>query len=440
MEQLIISSMIGLVTGIFVGLMPAVGPFLTMIILYPFLLSLDPMSIVLFYVAMLTATNFSGSVTGVLFGVPGENNSVISSQLGFKYSARGYGAYALALTALGSWLSATVAILMLVFGLYALSDAGWIYSAKVQALVFGIVYALMLNSKNAFLQVVLGSFLAAIGYSDIWGEALIFGVSSLSEGLSFLPVATAIVIIPFLYKEVYVRDPKKLPSLSGRPANALIVISRWWRQRWAWVRSTITGTLFGLLPGIGTVIVGNASYFVEKKVSRLPGKLLLSAESANNSSAVSSLIPLLCFGIPITLSEAMLVTLLAEKHSIINLNWFTAANVETGISNLNLIYIVLFVASTISLIVCWYMAGYLGKLIMNNLRRIFWFVIAVLMAAMVYAGIDENKLWLDLITFVTLLPIGVLLRHYNTQTLLLSFLLFDTSSRVFFNFQQIILS
>lgn len=438
MEELILVSIFGFVTGIFVGLLPAVGPFLTMVILYPLLITFEPMGIVLFYVTMLTASNFSGSVTGVLFGVPGETNSVVSAQLGFKYSARGYGSYALALTAWGSWLSATFSILILVFGLEFLSDQEWIYSSKVQAFVFAIVYMLMLTSFNAFIQILLGSFLACIGYSDMWGEKTIFGISSLSEGLSFLPVATAIVIIPFLYREVYVRNPKTLPNVDGRPANVIMVVTRWWRQKWAWVRSMVVGTFVGLIPGIGTVIVGNASYFIEKKFGNHPGRLLLSAESANNSSAVSSLIPLLCFGIPITLSEAMLVTMLAERHSIVNLNWFSAENTVAGITNLSLIYLVLFIAGTLALGICWYMAGYFGKMVMSHLKSIFWAVIAVLMIAMVYAGIEENKLWIDLTTFFVLLPIGVLLRKYNTQTLLLAFLLFATSSRQFYQFWQLI--
>jgi putative tricarboxylic transport membrane protein len=231
MEEIIIVSIFGFVTGIFVGLIPAVGPFLTMVILYPLLVTFDPMNIVLFYVTMLTAANFSGSVTGVLFGVPGEANAVVSAQLGFKYSARGHGSYALAMTALGSWLSATFAVIILVFGIVFLSDQGWIYSSKVQAIVFVVVYLLMLNSFNAFIQILLGSFLACIGYSDMWGETTIFGVSALAQGLSFLPVATAIVIIPFLYREVYVRDPKALPNISGRPANVMMVLKRFWRQK-----------------------------------------------------------------------------------------------------------------------------------------------------------------------------------------------------------------
>jgi putative tricarboxylic transport membrane protein len=438
MEEIIIVSIFGFVTGICVGLIPAVGPFLTMVILYPLLVTFDPINIVLFYVTMLTAANFSGSVTGVLFGVPGETNAVVSAQLGFKYSARGHGSYALAMTALGSWLSTTFAVIILIYGIVFLSDQGWIYSSKVQAIVFFVVYLLMLTSFNAFIQLLLGSFLACIGYSTMWGETTIFGVSALAEGLSFLPVATAIVIIPFLYREVYVRDPNALPNISGRPANVMMVLKRFWKQRLAWLRSMFTGTFVGLIPGIGTVIVGNASYFIEKKFGNHSGRLLLSAESANNSSAVSSLIPLLCFGIPISLSEAMLVNILAETHSIVNLNWFSEENIATGLSNLGLIYIMLFLAGTVSLVLCWYLAGFLGKFVMTRLRVIFWAVIAVLLAAMVYAGIEENKLWLDLITFVILLPVGILFRRYNTQTLLLAFLLFATSSRQFYQFWQLI--
>jgi putative tricarboxylic transport membrane protein len=87
----------------------------------------------------------------------------------------------------------------------------------------------------------------------------------------------------------------------------------WIEAKWAIVRGTVVGFFLGILPGGGPVLSSFLSYGVEKRVSKEPQKFgkgaiegVASPESANNSAASSSFIPLLTLGIPPTPSLAVL--------------------------------------------------------------------------------------------------------------------------------------
>jgi putative tricarboxylic transport membrane protein len=79
------------------------------------------------------------------------------------------------------------------------------------------------------------------------------------------------------------------------------------------VRGSILGSLIGVLPGGGAVISSFVAYALEKRVSKHPERFgkgaiegVLAPETANNSAATSSFIPLLTLGIPGNLSIAMI--------------------------------------------------------------------------------------------------------------------------------------
>lgn len=433
-DTLILSGIVGTIAGIITGLLPAIGPFLMMILAYPALQGLSPTDIVVFYSTMLIASNFSGSVTGILFGIPGENNSVVSSELGFKLSKRGHGSYALASTAWGSWLASLAAVVAMLVMIEWFSTTTFFYSSRTQALVLAIIYIIMLFTRRGVWLVLIGSLLATIGYNDFWGSATMLGVPSLANGINFLPVACAVTLIPMLYRELI--NKKVTPTRIKQFPSTAYILRRWWVQRWTWARSLISGFVLGLLPGIGTVVVGNASYVLEKKFSSSPSRQLLSAESSNNASAISSLIPLVCFGIPITLSEAILVNLLAEKNSIISFTWFQYVY-AWNTTRLEWVYLMVALSATISLFVCWQLAPKLGRMVMINNRWLFWALTTILISTVIALGIQGGSLLLDMLTMLCLIPLGIYFRNTNTQILLLAFLLFDTSSTVFYNYYQL---
>jgi putative tricarboxylic transport membrane protein len=87
----------------------------------------------------------------------------------------------------------------------------------------------------------------------------------------------------------------------------------WADSKWAIVRGSLIGFFIGILPGGGAVISSLVSYAVEKKVSDHPEEFgkgaiqgVAGPESANNSAASASFIPLLTLGIPGNAAIAMI--------------------------------------------------------------------------------------------------------------------------------------
>ena len=62
--------------GLLVGLMPALGATLLLILMYPFLVTFDVATLIMFYAIVVGARDFSGSVSALNFGLLGEVTSV----------------------------------------------------------------------------------------------------------------------------------------------------------------------------------------------------------------------------------------------------------------------------------------------------------------------------------------------------------------------------
>ena len=76
--------LIGILTGVVFGIIPGAGPFLAVATIYPLLFLLDPFNILLFYISLLLTTNYTNSVTGILYGIPGDATAVTTARHGQK--------------------------------------------------------------------------------------------------------------------------------------------------------------------------------------------------------------------------------------------------------------------------------------------------------------------------------------------------------------------
>lgn len=80
------------------------------------------------------------------------------------------------------------------------------------------------------------------------------------------------------------------------------------------LRGTLIGSLLGVLPGGGGVLASYASYAIEKKLSRNPGRFghgapagVAGPEAANNAAAQTSFIPMLTLGLPSNAVMAVMI-------------------------------------------------------------------------------------------------------------------------------------
>ena len=76
MTELINPATIGILAGLVSGCIPGIGNFAALLILFPYLINLDPLQIIILYTALTTISQYIGSIPAITFGIPGESSSM----------------------------------------------------------------------------------------------------------------------------------------------------------------------------------------------------------------------------------------------------------------------------------------------------------------------------------------------------------------------------
>ena len=109
MEQFVAVAF-GLIAGIITGVIPGAGVTVAMIVATPLLMGFDVLQLLLFYMALASMVQFTGTIPAVYLGVPGETNSLPAVIEGTKFSRHGLGNLAVGISAIGSVLGSIVAV------------------------------------------------------------------------------------------------------------------------------------------------------------------------------------------------------------------------------------------------------------------------------------------------------------------------------------------
>src|SRR5689334_8307546 len=105
----------GVTLGTFVGVLPGIGPALTVALLLPVTFKLDPTGSLIMFAGIYYGGMYGGSTTSILLNTPGESSSIVTALEGNKMARRGRGGPALATAAIGSFVAGTIATLLLAF-------------------------------------------------------------------------------------------------------------------------------------------------------------------------------------------------------------------------------------------------------------------------------------------------------------------------------------
>ena len=107
---------IGVLLGTFVGVLPGIGPALTIALLLPITFNFEePTGAFIMFAGIYFGGMYGGSTTSILLNTPGESASVATAIEGYEMAKRGRGGPALATAAIGSFVAGTIGILLLTF-------------------------------------------------------------------------------------------------------------------------------------------------------------------------------------------------------------------------------------------------------------------------------------------------------------------------------------
>ncbi|MGO4285842.1 tripartite tricarboxylate transporter permease [Bosea sp. TAB14] len=301
--------LLGCLLGTLVGVLPGLGPIATIAMLLPVTFGLPPVSGLIMLAGIYYGAQYGGSTTAILINLPGESSSVVTAIDGYQMARQGRAGAALATAAIGSFVAGTFATFLL--GVFAppLAEVALEFGpAEYFALmVLGLVASIVLASGSivkALGMIVLGLLLGLVG-QDIYTNTLrlTFAIPQWAEGFEFVAVAMGVFGLSEIIRNLEVEEDRTAVKAGFR---SLMLSLKDMRQiTWPIIRGTVIGSLLGILPGGGAMLSSFASYAIEKKIAREPGRFgkgaiegVAGPESANNAGAQTSFIPMLTLGVP----------------------------------------------------------------------------------------------------------------------------------------------
>ena len=267
--------MVGLVLGIFVGVLPGLGGPNGVAILLPLTFTMDPTSAIVMLSCIYWGALFGGAITSILFNIPGEAWSVATTFDGYPMAQQGKAAEALTAAFTSSFIGSLVAVLLITFLAPMISS----FALKFGPPEFFAVYLLTFCSfvglgreakHKTIISMSLGLLIAGIGMDTVSGSLrMTFGSGELLRGINFLVA----VIGLFGISEILLTMEERL-ALRGHAAGiSLRVVLNVWKdlpKYWmTLLRSSFIGCWLGITPG-GAIAASFMGYNLAKRFSKDP--------------------------------------------------------------------------------------------------------------------------------------------------------------------------
>ena len=301
---------VGLILGIIVGVLPGLGGANGVAILIPVVVTMPATSGMIFLSMIYWGALYGGSITSILFNIPGEPWAVAATFDGYPMAKGGRPGKALVLAFLAHGVGAIVGVVVLTFFAPILAEF---------ALRFGPaeVFAVMMLTFSAFVglsgksplktvtAILFGFILASVGMDIVSGQLrMTYGTAVLMGGFHFIVA----VIGLFGLGEIFltVEEGLKVEGIKVR-----IGLKDIWdgmkdiiRYPKALIMGTLIGIWMGFKPGGATPASFMAYGFVKQASANAaefgtgvsPG--IIAPEAAAHAAGTSATIPMITLGIP----------------------------------------------------------------------------------------------------------------------------------------------
>lgn len=410
-------ALIGAFIGTVVGMLPGLGPINGVAILLPFAfaLGLPPESALILLSAVYLGCEYGGRISAILLNVPGSAAAVMTSLDGNPLALQGKAGIALSISAVASFVGATIATIGVV--LFAPLLAKWAVSFGPAEYFVLMVFAITCLSglvgdqpiKTA-VSALIGLGLATVGVDAVTGiYRFTFDSVNLSDGIQF----TTIVIGFFSISEILILLERTSTGqkVVEQGKRSLFNLKELMFTLGAMIRSGLMGFVVGILPGAGATIASAMTYASERKIAGDDGKFgegdlrgLASPEAANNASACGSFVPMLTLGVPGSGTTAVMMGALTLYNITPGPQLFTEQpDIVWGL------IASLFICNVILLVMNIPLVGFFAKLLdVPN------YILIPSIAAISFVGVYSiNSTTFDLVFMVALGIFGYFLRKLN---------------------------
>jgi putative tricarboxylic transport membrane protein len=325
-QQSFLFMLVGIFIGFWVGILPGLGGATTLALMLPFIYTMDPTTAFAFLLGANAVTGTTGDITSILFGVPGEGITAATVVDGHPMAKNGEAGRALGAGLMSSLVGS-------IFGALALALALAIVRPLVLSIgsaeffmlaLLGITFLSSLSRGNLIKGLIgggLGLSIAMVGLDPIesvprytlepvLGEA---NALFLWDGVALVAVTIGLFAIPEIV-DLAIHRTSIARAAMGIVGGVLEGVKDTFRHWWLVMRCSALGAYIGVLPGVG----GGTAQWVAyaHAVQSSPGKErfgrgavegVLGPGAANNSARGGDLVTTVAFGIPSSVSTAILL-------------------------------------------------------------------------------------------------------------------------------------
>jgi putative tricarboxylic transport membrane protein len=310
---------IGVTLGTAVGVLPGIGPSVTIAVLLPITFSLDPVSAFIMFGGIYYGAMYGGSTTSILLNTPGETGAIVTAIDGHQMARQGRGAAALTTAAIGSFVAGTLATIGLTFFAPALASVALQFGPAeyfgLTVLAFSAVSALLGASlMRGLFSLFFGLALGLVGIDQLTGAARFsFGIPQLLDGIDVVILVIGLFAVGETMFQAWQHGRDEIEAIRLHDFTGMS--REEWSRSWKpWLRGTAIGFPLGVLPMGGSVIPTFLSYITEKRLSDQPERFghgaiegVAGPEAANNAAAAGVLVPLLTLGLPSSATAAVML-------------------------------------------------------------------------------------------------------------------------------------
>lgn len=318
--QAILFMIIGVSYGLMVGILPGLGGIVAIALLLPFTYGHELAATLALLLGAHIATIWGGSVTSILFKVPGAAKSLALVFDGHPMTQQGHASRALGASATAALLGGLMGAIFLAFSIpivrplmLALGPSEYLMMA-----LWGLTIIATFSEGSllkGFVATSLGIMIAYVGMDPVSGTPRFwFGNVYLLDGISF-PVAMIGLFAVAEMIKLYVKGGAIVDRVAGEEKSSVLdgvrdALQHWWLV----LRSSLLGLWIGVLPGVGASVGGIAAYAQAAQMSKTPERFgkgavegVIAPDATLGANEGGGLMPTLAFGIPGGESMAILL-------------------------------------------------------------------------------------------------------------------------------------